>query len=461
MKKIILICVLTLGSLITFSQDDKSGADKTVSVTVSGQGKTQDEAKQNALRNAIEQAFGAFISSKTEILNDALVKDEIVSVSNGNIQEFKILSEVQTPDGLWSNTVLAKVSVSKLTSFCESKGITVEFKGGLFAINVKQQALNEQNEITTVSNMCSVLKEISNKSFDFEIQAKEPIAKEKDIFSGNKPDKWLVPITINVKPNNNFINISQYLLNTLKGITLTGTEAADYIKLKKKIYPIVFSPIKTQDLTSNETNKEKKKNKEKNVAGCNAQVFYLRTMQSVDNIIAFVDNFKKSLLGFEINNGVTSLQGIKLYKEAFKLQVFAIEGKQIVGFKQVEIKDVGFNPIFYQEEANGSTDFAKSLFNINVNSAGYNHYYFNLSLSKIDADQPNDYEGKPKDYGINKYFPDVHCIQKTVDIDKYYVVISFKDIFINKRIVYFEFNDELTTAEISNVKEYKVVPFLK
>ena len=61
---------------------------KVAILTVSGSGKTQEEAKQNALRNAIEQAFGTFISSNTQILNDNLVKDEIVSVSNGNIQEY-------------------------------------------------------------------------------------------------------------------------------------------------------------------------------------------------------------------------------------------------------------------------------------------------------------------------------------------------------------------------------------
>ena len=32
-------------------------ADKTVTITVSGSGKTQDAAKQSALRSAIEQAF--------------------------------------------------------------------------------------------------------------------------------------------------------------------------------------------------------------------------------------------------------------------------------------------------------------------------------------------------------------------------------------------------------------------
>ena len=76
MKILIILSFIAL-TINAFSQT----AEKTVTLVVSGQGKTQDEAKQNALRSAIEQAFGMFISSKTEILNDNLVKDEIVSVS--------------------------------------------------------------------------------------------------------------------------------------------------------------------------------------------------------------------------------------------------------------------------------------------------------------------------------------------------------------------------------------------
>ena len=64
MKKIVfLFGIITLLANVSFAQEDK-----TVTLTVSGQGQTQDEAKQNALRNAIEQAFGTFISSNTEIL---------------------------------------------------------------------------------------------------------------------------------------------------------------------------------------------------------------------------------------------------------------------------------------------------------------------------------------------------------------------------------------------------------
>ena len=133
MKKLLII-LLIFQSITIFAQEDK-----TVTLTVSGTGKTLEEAKTNALRSAIEQAFGAFISSKTEILNDNLVKDEIVSVANGNVQKYDIVSQVELQNIGYAITLSATVSISKLTSFAESKGVEVEFKGGMFAQNIKLQ----------------------------------------------------------------------------------------------------------------------------------------------------------------------------------------------------------------------------------------------------------------------------------------------------------------------------------
>ena len=65
MKQSIFKSLLLIASLLVFTQHAAQAqeADKTVTLVVNGQGKTPDEAKQNALRSAIEQAFGAFISS--------------------------------------------------------------------------------------------------------------------------------------------------------------------------------------------------------------------------------------------------------------------------------------------------------------------------------------------------------------------------------------------------------------
>jgi hypothetical protein len=90
---ILLTCVFALNA---FAQDNK-----TVTLIVSGQGKTQEEAKLNALRGAIEQAFGAFISSKTEILNDRLIKDEIISLSNDDNIIWKIEDYYKSSNNQW------------------------------------------------------------------------------------------------------------------------------------------------------------------------------------------------------------------------------------------------------------------------------------------------------------------------------------------------------------------------
>jgi Gram-negative bacterial TonB protein C-terminal len=228
MKKIILLFFLLL-NLVVNAQEDK-----TVTLTVSGTGKTIEEAKTNALRSAIEQAFGAFISSKTEILNDNLIKDEIVSVANGNIQSFDILDKTQLLDNNWSTTIKAVVSVNKLISFVESKGITVEIKGGLFALNIKQQLINEENEVRTIVNLSKVLFEYMQKSFDYDIKSSEPRSLD------NNSQKWELPIIVTSKTNSNIESLNNYCLNTLLNISLNFKERENYVQLGKPFFKLIF-----------------------------------------------------------------------------------------------------------------------------------------------------------------------------------------------------------------------------
>ena len=74
MKKVFLLSIFCVFSLSLLAIDE-------VTLTTMGDGATLEEAKNNALRNALEQAYGAFMSSSSIILNDELTKDEIVSVT--------------------------------------------------------------------------------------------------------------------------------------------------------------------------------------------------------------------------------------------------------------------------------------------------------------------------------------------------------------------------------------------
>jgi hypothetical protein len=228
---IFILIIVIFSNQIVFAQE----ADKTVFITVSGSGKTQDDAKQSALRSAIEQAFGAFISSKTEILNDKVVSDQIASVSNGNIQSFSILNESQLPDGSWGVTLKALVSVSKLTSFVEAKGVAIEIKGGMFALNIKQQLLNEQSEIKAVNEMVGLLHEPMQISFDYVIKSSDP--KSLDDESKN----WEIPLVVTATANKNMDFCANYFIKTLTALSLSTEEVKSYQSLNKTVFPIIIN----------------------------------------------------------------------------------------------------------------------------------------------------------------------------------------------------------------------------
>jgi hypothetical protein len=124
-----------------------------VTIKTLGQGKTVQDATTQALREAISQAYGVFISANTTIVNDSLLKDEIVSLTTGNIQKYSILSQTEVPGIGYSVFVNADVSLSKLSTFAQSKGSEATFDGGGFAMNIKLQKLNEQAELTAINNL--------------------------------------------------------------------------------------------------------------------------------------------------------------------------------------------------------------------------------------------------------------------------------------------------------------------
>jgi hypothetical protein len=226
MKKIVLLIFILLNSVVNAQEE------KTVTLNVSGTGKTLEEAKINALRSAIEQAFGAFISSKTEILNDNLVKDEIVSVSSGNVQKYEVLSQTEVSNNSFATTLSATVSLDKLTSFAESKGVVVEYKGGMFGLKIKLQKLNEEAEVVAIKNLTSTCFDILSSSIDFELNVSEPKV------SDNDNNIYIVDFIINTKSNNNYENFINYFKQTLLKISLTTTEKDEYLKLNKQIYKL-------------------------------------------------------------------------------------------------------------------------------------------------------------------------------------------------------------------------------
>ena len=183
--------ILTIFFLYAFVNDSITGTARNietseianpkdeVALTVSADGATKEEATKIALRSAIEQAYGAFVSANTTILNDEMVKDEIVTISNGSIKSYQEVASVLLPNGRTTVTLNAIVSISKLTSYAQSKGATTEFAGATFAMNVKMRELNKKNEMKALDNLIAQIKALLPVAFDRELVLSEPELCEK------------------------------------------------------------------------------------------------------------------------------------------------------------------------------------------------------------------------------------------------------------------------------------------
>ncbi len=229
---------------IKISSNDENKPDevgKTLTLTQVGEGRTKEDAKYNALRNALEKAFGVYISSNTTLLNDEIIKDEIISLSSGNIQNFEILSEIQMPDGGFSSLVKATVSIDRLKTFCESKGITVEFKGGVYAANIKMKQIQEANTYALVSSVCNeITKLVQNRSFfDYKIEVREP----------KGLDGLTLDVTVTATANNNFNIVEDLILKTKSGIQDISIldNSSLYLDIFKYTLPLLSLNFKISD----------------------------------------------------------------------------------------------------------------------------------------------------------------------------------------------------------------------
>lgn len=179
MKQILRILFMLLAA--TSGLNCYAGDKDEITLTVTSDGSTKDEAIKNALRTAIEQAYGAFVSANTTILNDELVKDEIVTVSNGSIKEYNILSEYENPNGAgYGVTAKATVSLPHLVTYAKNHGSECEFAGNTFGMELKLFNLQKENELKAIANLIPRVRELCKTTMSWSISIEEPRALIKD-----------------------------------------------------------------------------------------------------------------------------------------------------------------------------------------------------------------------------------------------------------------------------------------
>ena len=210
------------------NQDYSVGASE-IELVVNGEGPDKTTATQNALRSAIEQAYGVFVSANTTILNDELVRDEIATVSSGNIKAYKELASTTLPDGRSSISLSAIVTISKLISYVQAHGGTAEFAGQTFLMNMRMQELNKKNEATAMKHLYSKLINLQPNLYDITLDVVNPhktVLYKNQSYGQDVPltSGYCVPLIMELTPNDNLINWLRELEATLSVLSLNEEE---------------------------------------------------------------------------------------------------------------------------------------------------------------------------------------------------------------------------------------------
>lgn len=94
---------------------------KTIRIeSVAGKGTTKEDAKQDAFRNAVEEAVGSLLISSQISVKDKVFQDNIRSYSAGYIKDYDVIFENQE-EGQWTVVIDATISSSKIAHrFIES-----------------------------------------------------------------------------------------------------------------------------------------------------------------------------------------------------------------------------------------------------------------------------------------------------------------------------------------------------
>ena len=241
-------------SVVVPTTGEQSNVNDEVTLVASGKASDSEKATTIALRSAIEQAYGTFVSANTTILNDDLVKDEIVTISNGNIKSYEMVSDVKCEDGQDMVTVKATVCISKLVSYAKSKGASAEFAGATFAQSMKIKELNKKNELQALQNVLSMTKELLQVAFDKKLYVLDPTIPTARIMDSNLPDPYLkkqynqyqnltngyyeMVMNVVMESNDNTDKALRSVYETLKSISLSKEEIAEYKKIGMAISDI-------------------------------------------------------------------------------------------------------------------------------------------------------------------------------------------------------------------------------
>lgn len=124
----LLLLVLAMAGSAGGQESRQVQAEGVAAIGNGGAAQARDQALEDALRRAVEQAVGVFVTAETVVQNRELLADKIYTQAKGYVQGYKIVSE-QQDGGLYRVAILAEVGLDNLRSDLAAIHLLIERAG--------------------------------------------------------------------------------------------------------------------------------------------------------------------------------------------------------------------------------------------------------------------------------------------------------------------------------------------
>jgi hypothetical protein len=124
------------------SQNTGTNQEQAKEVVASGIGVDADSAEKQALTVAVQQAVGSYLDTKTITENEEVIKDRVLSLSNGFVSKYDVISgPKQRDDKLFEVTVKAEVQGGQIVARLKEVNL---IKGDVAGQNLYAQNLTQR-----------------------------------------------------------------------------------------------------------------------------------------------------------------------------------------------------------------------------------------------------------------------------------------------------------------------------
>lgn len=191
MRRFIIFLFISIMSISCFAND--------VTIKSVGSGKNKQEATLSALRFALTEAYGTYISSKSSIDTNDLFKDETVMITNGNIKSYNELEYNELTHTIVLNVV---VSLEKLNKYVENYGSSVSINGSTLIANIDVKKTNYDSADISFDHFLEKLSNVACKMYNYTLHVGEPKVEGNFVYLNIE-----VKCTDNIEQQNTFKNI--------------------------------------------------------------------------------------------------------------------------------------------------------------------------------------------------------------------------------------------------------------